>query len=312
MSQEHVVLFDTSLDEVDAYGAPMLAYLQRAWQLEHDSSPVDFDEDLDKLRPLFQSHVTGTRVRDHIKTLPRNPLPRPFIPDVFFLNVDSERGIVTPEGRALIDIAGVPAEERANRAAALSNSVALFYGHSLRTWMAKSIETGLVPLPSVGFVIFLLINGSLGEERAMRFPNHKDEEDALAGVIMNVASTFSTTLHGPAIKPKERAQLRTSWVISQAVRHLGRSITRGPEKRTGVATIWVDPDGVSPLLEDIARAIHARKAEPADVEAAFDAAVDEYDRGRVLLGAWGISHERRRQTQQFRDGLLEAYFRTRS
>ena len=312
MSEESVFLFGTSLDEVEVFGAPMLAYLERAWQLEHDSTPVDFEEDLERLRTVFQSHVTGTRVREHTKTLPRNPLPRPFIPDIFFLSVDADRGMVTPEGRALIDVAHVAPEDRAGRAAMLSNSVALFYGDSLRTWMAKSIETGLVPLPSVGFAIFLLINGSLGEERAMRFPNQKDEEDALASVIMNVASTFSTTLNGPAIKPKERAQLRTSWVISQAVRHLGRSITRGPDQRTGVATIWIDEDRITPLLEDIARAIHARKAEPAEVEAAFDAAIDEYDRGRVLLGAWGISYERRRQTQQLRDGLLEAYFRTRS
>lgn len=306
-------LFGFELDDLDDLGASMITYLERAWRLEHDSAPVDLDEDLDKLRALFQSHVTGNRVRDHIKTLPRIPLSRPYIPEKFFLDVDADRGMVTPEGRGIIEAARVSAEERAATAATIANAVALFYGESLRTWMAKSVETGLVPLPSVGFAIFLLINGSIGEPRAMRFPNQQDEEADLAKVVMTVASTFSSTLHGPPIKPKERTQLRTSWVVSQAVRHLGRNITRGSDKKTGVASIWVEADHVDALLDDISIAIRARgKAEDADVEAAFDAAAAEYESGRVILGAWGISHERRRQTQQLRQGLLDAFQRARS
>lgn len=302
--------FGFPLDELTTENPRALRYLIRAWIAEHGTEPTDFDEDLEKLRPLFHSHVTGNRVRDRVKTLDRIPQSRPYIPDVFFLPIDSERGLVTPEGRALIETTRDNNSDPSPADAVAA--VARFYGDSLRAWMAKSVETGLVPLPSVGFVIFLLINGSVGPERAMRFPSKQDEEADLARVVMDVASTFSSSVHGPAIKTKERAQLRTSWVVSQAVRHLGKRLTRDSDRRTGLASIWVEEEQIPQLLTDIAIAIHARgRATPEDVAAAFDAAVAHYQQGRVILGAWGISHERRRHTQQLREGLLEATYRVR-
>lgn len=302
--------FGFPLTELTIDDPRIVRYLARAWAIEHGAEPSDFTDDLDKLRPLFHSHVTGTRVRDHVKALNRIPLSRPFIPDIFFLAVDSERGLVTPEGRALIEAARTDATISPTDTV---TAIAQFYGESLRSWMGKSVETGLVPLPSVGFAIFLLINGSVGTERAMRFPNNQDEEADLASVVMSVASTFSTTVHGPAIKTKERAQLRTSWVVSQAIRHLGRGLTRDTDKRTGLASIWIEQDRVPDLLTEIAIAIRARdKTSHTDLAAAYDAAVAEYERGRVILGAWGISHERRRHTQQVRNDLLDAFYQVRS
>ncbi|WP_152926108.1 hypothetical protein [Microbacterium sp. GCS4] len=302
-------MFGFPLHELAEDDSRIVRYLTRAWTTEHGAPPFDLEDDLDKLRPLFQSHVTGTRVREHVKALTPVPMSRPFIPEVFFLAVDADRGLVTPEGRALIEAAQDPTT---GQAAGLVNTIAQFYGESLRAWMAKSVETGLVPLPSAGFAMFLLINGSIGQQRAMVFPREKHEEADLATVIMDVASIFSTTVHGPAIKPKERAQLRTSWVVSQAVRHLGTSLSRGSDRKTGLASIWIEEDHTTTLLNDISVAIRARsRATPSDIEAAFDAAVAEYERGRVILGAWGISHERRRQTQQIREDFLEAFYRVR-
>lgn len=166
--------FGFPLDELTTENPRVLRYLIRAWIAEHGTEPTDFDEDLEKLRPLFHSHVTGNRVRDRVKTLDRIPQSRPYIPDVFFLPIDSERGLVTPEGRALIETTRDNNSDPSPADAVAA--VARFYGDSLRAWMAKSVETGLVPLPSVGFVIFLLINGSVGPERAMRFPSKQDEE----------------------------------------------------------------------------------------------------------------------------------------
>jgi hypothetical protein len=302
-----------ALDDLDALGDSLPRYLERAWKVEHETDPADFDEDLTKLRPIFQSHVTGNRVRDHIKTLGRIPGSRPFLPDALFLPVDADRGMVTPEGRAILEVARARAHDRSADLTRISGAVAEFYGGSLRSWLSKAVETGLVPLPSIGFVLFLLINGSIGEQRAMRFPNQKDEEADLAGVVMDVASTFSSHVHGPTIKPKERMQLRTSWVVSQAVRHLGAHIARDSDKKAGLASIWVEGDRIDSLLQAIAVAIHARgHAEHGDVAIAFDAALSVYDGGRVLLGAWGISHERRRQTQHLRENLLAAFDRTRA
>lgn len=309
MSHAGPLFFGFPLHELAEDDSRIVRYLTRAWTNEHGTPPSDLDEDLDKLRPLFQSHVTGTRVREHVKSLKPLRMSRPFIPEVFFLAVDADRGLVTPEGRALIEAAQDQTEPQA---ASLVDTIAQFYGDSLRAWMAKSIETGLVPLPSAGFAMFLLINGSVGQQRAMQFPSEKHEEADLATVIMDVASIFSTTLHGPAIKAKERVQLRTSWVVSQAVRHLGNSMSRGSDRKTGLASIWVEEDHTNALLSDISVAIRARsRATHSDVEAAFDAAVAEYERGRVILGAWGISHERRRQTLQIREDFLEAFYRVR-
>lgn len=305
--------FGFDLSELESSSSTtLIRYLERAWAIEHGAEPLDLQEDLERLRPIFQSHVTGSRVRDHIKTLPRIPLARPFIPHTLFIAVDSDRGIVTPEGRAVIELVRSEMSGRRSDLAEVAQEVAEFYGESLRSWIGKAVETGLVPLPSAGFAVFLLVNGSVGEMNAMRFPNLKDEELDLAAIVMNVASAFSTGVQGPPIQEKEKTQLRTSWVISQAVRHLGGNLTRGSGSNGGVASIWVEEGRVNAVLTEIVGAVRAReKATRADLERAFNDALKAYESGRVLLGAWGISHERRRSTEELRTQLLAAFDRVR-
>jgi hypothetical protein len=296
-------LYGLALKDVAAGGFPALVdYLARAWQVEHGIEFDDLEDDFDKLQRVFQSHVSGKGLRDHVKSLGSLNEQRPYVPEPLIIAVASNQAIVTPEGRVVLEASRAGTRWSEADDLRCASKLAVFYGESLRGWISRASESGLLPTPSAGFVVFLMINGSVGPERAMRFPNNAAEETELAEIVMGVASSFSEGIGGPAIGAKERMQLRTSWVISQATRHLGRYITRGARDSSGVGSIWLE-EPIAGLVDALAVSIKARGVGVQEFGAAFEAALSQYEHGRQALSAWRIGHERQRQTDEIRSSL---------
>jgi hypothetical protein len=296
--------------------AAIRTYLRAAWYAQYRCLPSTLSVDLEILDDLFRSHVQAKRVRAAAETLAIIAERRPLLPEAVFVPVDDQRGFVTPEGRVLLDEL-----ERGDEAAehvltrdsllAASALIADFYGSRQRRWMRKELTGGDVRPGTLGFALFLLINNSVGADRALLLPFDQAEEEALAGRVLPVINAFAVAVGGKPVRPRERERLRSNWMITEAKRQMGRYISRADDDRT--VRFWIEGQSESGLIDELGRQLFARKAlSAAAVEEALSQTLAAYGSARPILTSWGLAHERPQHTRQVFGALIAAYTRAAS
>lgn len=198
----------------------VLAYLDAAWRAQFGRSTGTLSVDLEALRVLYASAVTPARkLRALAGELQRIPLSRPLVDTCLFLPVDETRGFVTPEGRALLEVcaADTAGEDRLEEVLA---RLVDFYAVPRREWIADSLVGGDLRPATIGFVVFLLINGSTAESRALSIPAAANDEARLAASVIGVVNVFSVGIGHSPLEGPELTRLRSNWVVTEAGRQL--------------------------------------------------------------------------------------------
>lgn len=288
-------------------------YLRAAWRAQYGRSVSTLSVDLETLGDLFRSHVQAKRLRAAAEGLSPISERRPLLPEAIFVAVDEQRGFVTPEGRVLLDEL-----ERASAGEGLilsrdsllgaSAVIADFYGTRQRQWMRKELTGGDVRPGTFGFLVFLLVNNSVGKDRSLLLPSAQSDEEALAGRILPVINAFTTGVGGSPVKPRERERLRSNWIITEAKRQMGSLVDRADEDRA--VRYWVEPRQEQALIDELGRQLAGRKGLTLEaLENALDLTMEAYDAARPSLTSWGLAHERTNHTRQVREALLTAFTR---
>ena len=288
-------------------------YLRSAWRAQYGRMPSTLSADLETLKGLFRSHVLAKRLRDAAEDLNIIAARRPILPEAIFVAVDDDRGFVTPEGRVLLDEL-----ERAEQSSAhiinrdtLIDAYALiadFYGGSHRQWMRKELTGGNLRPATLGFAIFLLINNSLGSNRALLLPSSIEEEHMLAGRILPVVSEFSTSIGGSPVRQRETERLRSNWIITETKRQLGPYIARVDDGRT--VKFWIEEERENGLIDELGRQLARRKLlSVSELQSALDKTLIKYDVARPMLTSWGLAHERSGHTAKVVNELTKAFTR---
>jgi hypothetical protein len=285
------------------------SYLVAAWIAQTRKLPAGLDSDLALLAGFFAPTSTSRRLRAGIAGLQKLSAQRPaLLTDEIFLESPSGRGLVTPEGRVLLHLLA----KHGSREAVLFNLEEIAWAYRAvadlyRAWgrfrliEALGIKESALRLSVVGFNLALLVNGSIGEERAFPVPAEESEEQELSGIIGPIIDAFVEVLR-PRRKRRESFRLRGGWVLTETSRHLSAfvSFTSG--------AIWIRQNRQRPLVDRLGNELARDKGRAlSDIAHAFDALLLAYGRARPALSARAVGHERSAQTRIIKERLLVAF-----
>jgi hypothetical protein len=293
--------------------AAIRLYLEAAWRAQYGRQPSSLSADLESLEELFRSHVQAKRLRDAAESLGIIAARRPLLPEGIFVAVDDQRGFVTPEGRVLLDhlMYDGQDDDQVITRDTLLNAYALvadFYGRSQRRWMRKELTGGDIRPATAGFALFLLINNSVGRNRALLLPFSQNDEALLAKRVLPIVSVFSTSVGGSPVQPKERERLRSNWIVTEARRQMNRFIARADDE-VG-SKLWIEGNRENDLVKELGQQLARRKSITfSGLREALQRTLLEYEAARPMLASWGLAHERAGHTERVFDGLLDAYSR---
>lgn len=270
--------------------------------------PAGLESDLAHLGRFFSPTSTGRRLREAVIGLPKIHTPRPFpLPDELYLASPNGRGLITPEGRVALHLLekrpeGVPVTFDVHEVAWAYRIVADLY----RIWgrdrilEALGIKENQLRLPVIAFNLFLLVNGSIGEDKSLPIPPEEELERELSGVIGPVIDAFVGSLRVQR-RATESFRLRGGWILSETSRHLFNFVSFTTK------AIWIHRNRTKPLLDRLARELARDKTRGrVDVEQAFEELAKAYSRARPALASRGIAHERSAETRAIRDQLLSS------
>lgn len=272
-------------------------YLAQAWQAQFGRPPRTLSVDLDALAGLYRPDLPPKGLRLLADALPPIAGTRPVLHESLFIPVDDRRGLVTPEGRLLLEFmsrssGSADADEPDTDLTPLVARLLDFYSRPRREWMTKTVTGGDLRPATLGFVIFLLINGSTGIARALRIPNSASDETRLGGAVIGVVNTFSRGIGGTPLKGRELTRLRSNWAITEASRQMPGLVRYEPKVGSANAQAYVVDGAENRTIDALAVALIKRKdfARSALV-GALESTVDSYNDVRPLLKSWGLSWE---------------------
>lgn len=289
-------------------------FLRNAWEAQYGRPPSTLSADLERMQPIFKTGASGKRIRDLVGSLPRLARRPPVVSDEVFLAVDDRRGLVTPEGRVVLEQLSLlrdQGEQVLSRDAMLHANalVAVTYGDWQREWLARQLgQTSLRP-GTYGVVLLLLFNGSTTRETALRLPAEAESERALAAVVSPVIDAFAKRLGGQEMSDREASRLRSNWRVTEARKHLFERVR--VDDSDGDAHIWVDDE--ERTLSLLAGRLAARKdLDVTTLHLALQEAAATYEASRPSLAAWGLAHGRANHTRHVLDQLEERFIADRA
>lgn len=284
-------------------------FLRSAWKAQFGRSPSTLTGDIDRLKDMFKTGASAKRLRETVSALAMVMGPRIELPAEVFVPTGDKRGLVTPEGRILLEelvrmreadelVLSRDAVARANAKAAST------YGAWQREWLAQQVTgTGLRP-GSYGFVLFLLVNGSVDRSRGLPLPAAGDRERQLAQSVAPVIDAFAKAIGGKPMSAREASRLRSNWRVTEARRQLFGRVMR--EDADNDALFWIGDEDAT--INDIARRLAGRSDLTLDrLERASRLAVEAHAEARPALSAMGVAHDRRAHTERVLRRLLERF-----
>jgi hypothetical protein len=289
----------------------LLRFLVSAWRGQFRQAPATLSSDLRLLERVFDPAAQGARLREQIASLEDLPTPIPNLPAEIFLPVGTNRGLVTPEGRVAIECLDrklTPADGQiviALEDIAWANRVV---ADTYRSWGRKRLLDAIrprraVPIPTIAFALALLINGSVGPDRALPIATEHVKEEELSRLLGTVVDAFVRQLR-PKRRQSEDFRLRGGWIITESTRNLF-SLVKNERRR-----IWITEAGAVELPIRLGRELaRQRGIDRVTARAAVDRLIDTYHQVRPQLVSFGLAHERPRRTTQIRDEFLASLSR---
>lgn len=291
-------------------------FLSAAWTTQYGRSIGSLAADLERLAWIFGADATPKRLRDAITNLGHlGAQPPPALPSALWVSIDERRGLVTPEGRVALEQLRTLREQ--DREAITTAEVAVaadLVARAYRTWRLQWIERNLagagIRPGSYGWVLLLLVNGSVTRETALRLPDAVDEERQLASVLMPVIDAFAEELGRESQSSREGSRLRSNWRVTQA-RALLFEVVKREDNASGDAFFWIEPEDEA--VEAIGKRLSGRRGLDLDtLTRALTSLVAAYDAARPTLSAFGAAHDRRAHTRHVIDNVIDAFARGRA
>jgi hypothetical protein len=280
-------------------------FLSSAWQLQFGSRPADLDADLAALRRWFRPELTGKIVRAQLAELPRLALERPTgLPDAALIELPGARGLVTPEGRLLLDLVSGPSETISEEDLLGAHArLSEFYGAAYRERLLAIADGGDLRPNTIGFVLFLILNGSIGPEQAFRIPDESEQETQLAAAVFNVLDAFAEGLGASPLAAGQRSRLRSNWVLTESSAQLPLFVSHQGDR------YWLFEDTAPEVAVHLGGLLAARRDPPpaAAFEATLAASAEAYRDVRPTLAAMSLAHDRPNRTSSELNRLAEAY-----
>lgn len=292
----------------------MLDGLEELWIAS--IGPVrNLSRDLEALKRFFDPVATGRRVRRELAGLPEPPSNARRLEPPQVLRIGGDRLLITPEGRvslgllrdALVD-EGDPV--RVNDQAASDAQTRLL--RTYREWSRHRLDqtVGLLSgdaeplrIPSIGFVLVLLVNRSIGEDHALPGRSEFEKLRVVEDAIFSSAAAFANEVDGARSRLRpDRESLYRGWWAGEARRRLPGTL----EIEGGV---HVKEGGEDQLIELAARELARRDIDRATVAKAFDALVTQLRDREPELAQFKLAFERPPETRRLRERLLEAFDR---
>lgn len=287
-------------------------FLLKSWSGQQGLVPAGLENDLERMKALFSPTVTGRRLRDAVRTLPTIAAQQPsVVTDEIFLESSDGRGLVTPEGRIVLQL--LQDHSKQKEVIFTIEEVAWAYevaADLYRNWGRDRILEALgltesrLRLPVIAFCITLLVNGTFGQEKALVIPDDERREQQLSDIIGPIIDSFVTPLETTR-RRSESFRLRGGWILSETRRHLFRYISYTDD------SIWVRQSRATALIDRLSRDLARNpKRVRREVERAIDGLVEEYNRARPALASRGLAHERSSNTRTVRQELLAHFEET--
>jgi hypothetical protein len=186
--------------------------------------------------------------------------------------------------------------------------LAEFYSAPRRAWMSKTFEGGDLRPATLGFLVFLLMNGSVGPEQAFRIPDQEADERRVALSVVPVVNAFVEGIGGKPLQDREASQLSGNWAVTESRRQLPGLVRHleGPKRR--VERIYIEAGRSEAVIAAIARSLRRRpRLDAAVLGAALAETEAEYSNARPSLRAWGLSWESADATNRLTQSILRAF-----
>ena len=290
----------------------VISYLDAAWRAQYGRPPGTLSVDLEMLSDVYASTTPARKLRLASAALRQIPMSRPLLDRCLFIPVDERRGFITPEGRALLEL-GSTADLSPDVLQATLARLVDFYSAPRRDWIESTLVGGDLRPGTVGFVVFLLVNDSTAEARALAIPANADDEARLAAAVIGVVNAFSSGIGHRPLKGPELTRLRSNWVVTEAGRQLpgvvivdagpdrskelGSGRARGGAKSAEGRKIYIAEGRESDAVAATAVALARRRGFTVErLRAALADTMSAYREASPLLKSWGRSWETERHS----------------
>ena len=283
----------------------LVAFFRLAWTTQCGKAPGDLEGDLELLRPWFRPDLTGRIARKRLPSLSRLPCepPRRLSAEAFLV-LPGGRGLVTPEGRALLSLleAGdstIPDKPLLDAQVEVNK----FYGEGYRSRLSQLLSGGDVRPNTLAFVVFLLINGSVGDVDSFMVPKDPVQERQLAEAVASVLDPFAQGIGGRPLKDRERTRLRGNWALTESAAQLPELVSHEGSE------FWIFEESRTKVPERVGVLVAQRRDKPSliEFESALDGMQNAYRAVRPVLAAQRLAHDRPSRTESELRRMVAAY-----
>lgn len=294
----------------------VLDYLGALWQTQFGGPPSSLSADLDALDDYYKPKLTTQALRRLVENLDAVPGRRPPIDAALCIPLDDRRALITAEGRALLEVAGrglsrsfaAATDTDPDLELLLGVCIALvdFYSEPQRAWLRQTLTGGDLRPATLGYIVFLLLNNSVGRDQALRLPKNAEDDERLAGAVLPVVNAFASGIGGAPLKGRELTRMRSNWAVARAASQLPGIVHNEPGANDGRLS-FIARSSEQAAIDRIAEALVKRRGfNAAWLEAALDDACQAFDRSRPLLLGWSMSWDSTAHTRQVCESLIWA------
>jgi hypothetical protein len=239
----------------------------------------NLSRDLGSLKRFFDPVASGQRVRRELQNLPKAPVSARSLGPPLALPLHEGKLLITPEGRVSLGLLrdvlvsdGDPVT--VDKAAMADAHVQLL--ELYRSWSRHRLNQTLdllggqaepLRIPSIGFLLVLVVNQSIGRARALPGKQDLEKIRVVEDAVFQSAAVFARKLgvSQRGLRP-DRESLYRGWWAGEARRRLSGAL----EVEGG---IHIKEGGDDEIVSLIARELARRDVDRASVAAAFDALV---------------------------------------
>lgn len=296
----------------------IIGALTEIWTLTMGQPPQGLTADLELIKKWFDPVAQGQRLRRELASVADVPEGLDVPGQPWTLKVGLRKRLVTPEGRCVVDL--LQSYNDGRPLLVFSDSHLLPYdrrlGNLYREWSRHRLEsvvallagtTKPLQIPAAGVVISLLVDGCVGEDRALIRFAAESAKNVVDRAFFTAVNAFADVL-APSRRGKRDSRLISGWMLYEARRRLGDVLVVEDFHGTTDGRVYIREDGVDHVIEVVARDLargHRARATPERFATGFDALVDALREELPNLAGFGVVHERPVTTRKLREMFLD-------